>query len=229
MMNPKTLSRSVAYAAVIAAMLGATSMSARAAIVITEVAPWSSGNSPVGADWFELTNTGAADVSITGWKMDDNSNLFGNAVALTGITTIKAGESVIFIETSNLTSATSSFLSTWFGSQAPASLQIGAYSGSGVGLGTSGDAVNIFDASGVLQAKVIFGSSPSGPTYATFDNSALLNNASISTLSVAGAHGAFVAAGDSSEIGSPGSVPEPGTLVALGCGALALAQSRRRW
>lgn len=26
-------------------------------IFITGIVPWSSGNSPVGADWFELTNT----------------------------------------------------------------------------------------------------------------------------------------------------------------------------
>ncbi len=38
-------------------------------IFITEVAPWSSGNSPVGADWFELTNKGLSAVDITGGKL----------------------------------------------------------------------------------------------------------------------------------------------------------------
>ncbi|MEI9897707.1 MAG: lamin tail domain-containing protein [Chthoniobacter sp.] len=55
-------------------------------IIISEVAPWSSGNSPVGADWFEVTNIGTAAQDITGWKMDDNSNSFGSAVALNGVT-----------------------------------------------------------------------------------------------------------------------------------------------
>src|SRR5262249_15031211 len=39
-------------------------------LIISEVAPWSSGNSPVGADWFELSNTGTNNLDITGWKMD---------------------------------------------------------------------------------------------------------------------------------------------------------------
>src|SRR5262249_1854086 len=61
-------------------------------IIISEVAPWSSGNSPLGADWFEVTNIGSAAVDITGWKMDDNSNDFGVAVPLSGITSIGPGE-----------------------------------------------------------------------------------------------------------------------------------------
>ena len=51
-------------------------------VIISEVAPWSSGNSPYMADWFEVTNTSTSAVNITGWKMDDNSNSFGSAVAL---------------------------------------------------------------------------------------------------------------------------------------------------
>src|SRR5690349_7980988 len=47
-------------------------------IIISEVAPWSSGNSSIGADWFEVTNIGTAAANITGWKMDDNSNSFGS-------------------------------------------------------------------------------------------------------------------------------------------------------
>ena len=35
-----------------AALVAASAMPAHAAIQITEVAPWSSGNSPVGKDWF---------------------------------------------------------------------------------------------------------------------------------------------------------------------------------
>ena len=47
-------------------------------LIISEVAPWSSGNSPVGADWFEVTNTGAITVNLTGWRMDDSSPSFAN-------------------------------------------------------------------------------------------------------------------------------------------------------
>ena len=50
------------------------------------------------ADWFEVTNTGTTAVDITGWKIDDNSNAFGSAVALRGVTSIAAGKSAVFFE-----------------------------------------------------------------------------------------------------------------------------------
>jgi hypothetical protein len=201
---------------------------AASSIFITEVAPWASGSSPVAADWFELTNIGTSAVNIIGWKFDDNSNSFASAVALSGITSIGAGESVIFIEGATINTI---FRPNWFGANPPASLQIGNYTGSGVGLSTSGDAVNIYNATGVLQANVAFGVSPAGP-FATFDNAALLNNATISTLSAAGVNGAFIAVNSSSEIGSPGTIGSPttpavpGPLPLLGIGA-AFAYSRR--
>ncbi len=178
-----------------------------AAVIITEVAPWSSGNSPVNADWFEVTNAGGSAVNITGWKMDDNSNSFGSAVALNGITTIAPGESVIFIETATLATTKATFLNTWFGANAPAGLQIGSYSGSGVGLSTGGDAVNLYNSSGVLQANVTFGTSPAGP-FPSFNNAAGLNNTIISQLSDVGVNGAFVAVNGATakEIGSPGTI-----------------------
>ena len=179
------------------------------------MAPWSSGDSPVGGDWFEVTNAGTADQDITGWKMDDNSNAFSKAVALSGITTIHAGESVIFIETTGTTldAVKTAFIDTWFGGHAPANLQIGGYGGSGVGLSTDGDAVNLFDAGGNLQANVSFGASTTG---LTFDNAAGLNNTTISTLSQAGTDGAGPAAGDASEIGSPGSTINPPSSTIIG-------------
>ena len=177
-------------------------------LIISEVAPWSSGNSPVGADWFEVTNTGNTAVNITGWKMDDNSNSFAASVALNGITSIAAGESVIFLESSasNLPETViANFKSVWFGLNVPATLQVGTYQGGGVGLSTGGDAVNLYDSSGALQANVSFGSSPAGPSFPTFDNWAGLNNATISQLSILDVHHAFAAANDAFEIGSPGS------------------------
>src|SRR5262245_10929955 len=70
-------------------------------LIISEVDP-SGSSASYGADWFEVTNTGASDVNIAGWKMDDNSNAFASAVALRNIpglpsvTTIPVGKSVVF-------------------------------------------------------------------------------------------------------------------------------------
>ncbi|MEI7928416.1 MAG: SdiA-regulated domain-containing protein, partial [Verrucomicrobiales bacterium] len=175
-------------------------------LVISEVAPWSSSNS-IGllADWFEVTNIGTAAQSIVGWKMDDNSNAFGSAVALNGITSIAPGESVIFIESASPAAAVALFKTLWFGSSSPATLQIGTYTGSGVGLSTAGDAVNIFNAAGAVQARVDFGANGTGP-FKTFDNASGLNNVVLTNLAASGINGAFIAASDSNEIGSPGTI-----------------------
>jgi uncharacterized protein YjiK len=181
--------------------------SARPVLYISEVAPWSSGNSPVGSDWFEVTNSGSTAIDITGWKMDDNSNSFASGATFNGVTSIGAGQSVIFIECTpaELAAKSASFIQTWFGANAPANLVIASYSGSGVGLSTASDAVNLYNASGVLQANVSFGQSPTG-IYTTFNNAAGLNNAVISTPSVVGTNGAAKAVNDPAEIGSPGTV-----------------------
>jgi len=173
-------------------------------VIISEVSPASSGNSTYEADWFEATNSGSAPVSVSGWKMDDNSNAFANAVALNGVTSIAPGESVIFVEGDASTAA--AFKTAWFGASVPAGLQVGYYSGSGVGLSTGGDAVNLFDGSGARVTGVAFGSASAT---ATFDNAAGIGGTTlplptISTLSAVGTNGAFKDAGG--EIGSPGTI-----------------------
>ena len=143
-----------------------------------------------------MTNIGTAAANITGWKMDDNSNSFGSAVALNGITSIAPGESVIFIETTDHSAARSAaFKTLWFGANPPANLQIGNYSGSGVGLSTGGDAVNLFNATACCRPTSSSELHPPAP-FPTFDNAAGLNNATISTLSAVGVNGAFAAAND---------------------------------
>ncbi len=176
-------------------------------VSISEVAPWSSGNSPVAADWFEVTNNTGLAIDITGWRFDDNSALATSALTLTGVTSIAAGQSVIFIETGNGQTASgnaAAFVNTWFNGTAPAGLVIGSYSGPGAGLGTGGDQVNLYNAANVLQASVTFGASPASAPFGSFDNATGLNNTTISTLSANGVNGAFFASGGTTEIGSPG-------------------------
>jgi uncharacterized protein YjiK len=174
-----------------------------AALVISEISPWSSGSSPYGADWFELTNTGTVAIDLTGFKMDDNSNAFANAVALTGVSTLAAGRSAVFVEGSAATAT--AFVDAWYSGVAPVGFTIGTYSGGGVGLSTGGDAVNIFDPAGNRVAGVAFGVSTTGRT---FDNTAGVNSDAlplplVSTLSTVAVNKAFLA-GDGTEIGSPG-------------------------
>lgn len=177
-------------------------------VTISEVAPWGSGNSPAAADWFEVTNNGATTLDITGWKVDDSSNSFAASLALTGITSIAPGESVIFLESSLSNPAATvvaNFKSLWFGSNPPAGLQVGTYQGTGMGLSTGGDAINLYDTAGVQQANVVFGVSPT-TLYKTFNNAIGLANTTISVLSEVNVNDAFVALNDANEIGSPGSV-----------------------
>jgi hypothetical protein len=215
--RPKRTTRAVLAGGALVAMtaLAGTSIGTAHAslnpIIISEVAPWGSSFS-YGADWFEATNTTGAAIDITGWKMDDNSNSFAVAVPLSGVTSIAAGESVIFIEVTGPTSSTviTNFKAAWFPGGAPSGLQIGTYSGSGVGLSATADAVNLFNAAGTLQANVSFGAATQ---FISFDNAAGINNAAISASSVAGTNGAFTV-GATPETGSPGTTSNsPGTPV----------------
>jgi predicted extracellular nuclease len=176
-------------------------------ILITEINPSGSGSS-YSADWFELSNTSASSVSIAGWKMDDNSNAFVNSVVLRGVSSIAAGSSVIFLE-SDATGANDAtilaiFCGAWFGtSTPPSSFLYGFYGGSGVGLSSGGDAVNVFDATGNLVTRVDFAAASST---ATFENNSGVSPAS--TLSVAGVNGASVSF-SGAESGSPGTTTNP--------------------
>jgi hypothetical protein len=215
----------------------------KAQLIITEVDPSGSGNANgYVQDWFEVTNYGTSAVDITGWKMDDNSNSFSSAVPITNLTSIGAGKSAVFIEDTGSTAASeiSEFEQSWFGNNVPAGFEIGAYGGSGVGLSQSGDAVNLFNSTGTLEAGVQFGVSTNK---VSFDNSVakITNTGStdgtISTISVAGVNGAYISpTNPAGEVGSPGTVgavPEPSSwalalLVAGGFAMMVCQQKAKR-
>ena len=127
------------------------------------------------------------------------------------MTSIPAGKSAVFFEGladgSTDAAKIASFSTAWFGSSTPpAGFLIGAYGGSGVGLSTGGDAVNLFDAGGSRITGVSFGAATTG---VTFDNHAGLGSTAlplptVSTLSVVGVNSAFLSTTVVPETGSPG-------------------------
>jgi uncharacterized protein YjiK len=179
-----------------------------AQVAITEVAPWSSGNSPVAADWFELTNVGATKVDMTGWRMNDNHASFASSVPLEGVTSLAPGHSAVFVNGTE--TKADEFIADWYPGGAPTGFQIGWLS-DGPGLSTSGDQVNIYDSTGANVSGVAFGASPSTTPFGTFDNTAALGvgaatDPTLTTLSTGGTNEAFSADGGN-EIGSPGTAP----------------------
>jgi hypothetical protein len=203
---------------------------ARADIRITEVMSSSgTGGTP---DWFEVTNFGSSALNITGWKMDDNSFSSSAAVALNGVLSIGAGESVVFVEGVDL-AATVAFKSFWF-STPPAGLQVGYYSGSGVSFSSGGDGAILFDSTNNAVWHVNFGAATSGKT---FDNSlgtfgaaggAPFNSAPITTISQVGVNGAFQSNNALANVGSPGAVPEPSALGLLAVAGVVAGGFRRK-
>jgi len=192
----------------------------------------SSGNGTV--DWFEVTNYGLSDVSITGWKMDDSSFSSGSSVALSGVSSISSGQSVIFLESSSAETAISTFRTIW-GSNAT-SLIIGSYTGSGVGLSSGGDGLVLFDSIGVeMTPRVSFGTATAGSSfYYSYDSNGDPTtspnaNAILSTASLSNGQNTYTSSGNT---GSPGTamnaVPEPQTYILIGIGAAFLLWRMRR-
>ena len=199
------------------------------------------------ADWWEVTNYGSSAVDITGWKVDDSSFTSGSSVALNGITSISAGESVAFLETTTLDSGTvatliSSFRTFWGGSAASA--QIGYYAGSGIGLSSNGDGLVMFSGTTETTPRVSFGAATTGASFyygydAAGDPTTSPNtNAIVSTVGTLDGQSTFASATISTaqNIGSPGTavaaVPEPSAIALLAIGAgtgvtLVLRRARR--
>ena len=181
-------------------------LASQSALLITEIMPSGSGQ-----DWFELTNTGTGVVDLTGFKMDDNSFNFANAVEMQGIGQIAPGESVLFIEDTS----TGVFLSNH--GACLNGVRVGTYSGSGVGLGGSGDGVIVFNAQGAEQSRQSFGAATAKTSFFYgSDNSA-------ATLSLSGSQGAVTCG--NTDIASPGSSDLSGTLVRPGAPTSAVASA----
>jgi hypothetical protein len=161
------------------------------------------------ADWIEITNLGSATADITGFKIDDGSFSFATSLALNGITSIASGESVIFGESGSATFATD-FRTFW---GIDASVQVGTYSGSGIGLSSSGDGVILFNGAGTEITRVSFGAATAGTSFfwgynadGTFDtnNVGALNVGLLSSLGNNAGQLTITSANVAANIASPG-------------------------
>jgi MYXO-CTERM domain-containing protein len=203
----------------------AIASAANANIRITEVMSSSNGGGSPTPDWIEVTNYGSSAVDLTGWRMDDGSFNFAASVALNGISSIGAGESVIFIE-SAAGAAVSNFRTFWGGL---AGLQVGFYSGSGVGFSSGGDGACLFNGSGSILSQVSFTAATSGSSFFFgWDAAGALDPAYNGVVSTVGTIGTQVTVTSSSDTGSLGTaigVPAPSALALLGLAGLA---GRRR-
>ena len=168
-------------------------------------------------------------MSLSGWKMDDGSFNIAAAVALSGISSIGAGETVIFIESTG-GAGIGSFRTFWGGL---ANVQVGYYSGSGVSLSSGGDGVCVFSNLGVNVNQVSFGAATTGSSFFWgWDAQGAIDpnySGVVSTVGTIGTQVGFLSADPLANVGSLGTaiqVPGPGVAAAA---VLALAiRSRRR-
>ena len=213
---------------VLASLVAAVAVTnaATASLRITEVMSSSNGNGSATPDWFEITNYGSSAISVAGLRMDDNSFSFAVSRALLGITSIGAGETVIFLETSG--AAVDSFRTFWGGL---ARVQVGYYTGSGVSFSSGGDGMVLFDASGnEISPRVEFGAATSGSSFFWgYDSAGNLDPAyvaQISTVGMIGTQIGFASSGDIGSLGTAIGIPAPGALALVGLAGL-VARRRR--
>ena len=202
---------------------------------ITEIWPGNDPGSNLTDDWFEVTNVGDMDWTSADGDLyfDDDSSDPSVADLMSGITTIAAGESVIFVDGSATTGAAN--VAQWevlvWGPDLASLPQVGTYEGSGLSGG--GDGVTLFldtDSNGPSGTEII--------DFETYPNADAPNGGQSWDV----AQGAFsatlanavttTALNDAQlpAVGTPGflGVPEPGTIALTAIGLMGLLGVRRK-
>lgn len=186
-----------------------TAPSARAQLAITEIMSWASTNclgcaTPAGChpDFWELTNFGSRDVDLGGyWFADQNASFPEWAWALPDGLHIRPGESIIFVREGWPAVADAAGFRRWWGNdRLPPDLQIVFYP-QRYGFDNLQDAARLWDTTSNIVDQVYFGEARRGFTF-DYDLSTAEPR-----ISAAGVCGAFLAASDCGDVGSPGTAP----------------------
>lgn len=210
----------------IAALMIISAVSSYGQIRITEA--MSSSGTGGTADWFEVTNLGSVAIDITGWKVDDSSFAIATALALNGVTSIPAGKSVIFIESSAPDTEIPTFKAFW-GSTLD-NISVGSYTGSGIGLSSTADGIVLFDALGAeATPRLNFGAATAGKSFYWSYNSAgtVVDNGVVSSVgTINGTISNQVTITSTNVLGNIGS---PGTAIVLPLSANTISPSMKPW
>ena len=200
-------------------------IAARADLVITEVMSSSvHTNTVANGDWWELFNSGASDIDLTGYSWDDNSATAGSADF--NNVTIAAGTYLIVCQ--ETIGAEQAWRDVWGIAASVPVINLGNTEFQN--FGSTGDEVHLYSPALVELAAVTFGAATIGFSF-EWDNAGTSLG-----LSVIGENGAFQATASGGgvtgpDVGSPGTgaaIPEPGTAALLVLGAAALLRRRSR-
>ncbi|MDB6038674.1 MAG: hypothetical protein JWM99_2515 [Verrucomicrobiales bacterium] len=176
------------------------------ALVITEVMSAQSTNVAGHGDWWEITNFGTNSIPLKGYRFDDSSATLKSAVTITNDAMIAPGESVVFVE-----GMTGDEFRAWWGSEnVTPNVQVITYRGSGLGLSSIGDAINLWNAAASddtdTVATAVFSTATLGQSFGFNADSN-----EFGALSEAGTFGAIIAP-NGGDIGSPGYIRNHATL-----------------
>ena len=229
-----------------ALLAGVSSTHAQGLLRITEA--MSSGDI---TDWFEITNLGNSAYNFSNHRMDDNSFSITNSIPLVGISSIGAGESVIFIETSNALRTTytndagvvTAFKNNWGGLSG---IQVGYYNGQslGVSLSSTGDGLTLFSDSSTNNGtelpgpfgtssnliRVSFGAATAGSSfYWSYDSTGASTSSATGVVTDANTPGVLLTWNNAGTTmnATPGTIPEPSSASLLILGGFGLMALRR--
>jgi hypothetical protein len=206
--------------AAVVTMLLSMSFMSRAQLRITEVMSSSShANTSVNGDWWELYNSGASAIDLTGYSWDDNTVTPGSA-DFNGLT-IGPGQAIVIVQ-ENI-GAEQTWKDLW-GISGITVLNLGNTEFQNFSSG--GDEVHLYNPSSIEIASVSFGAATSGYSF-EWDSAG--NSLGLSVLGENGAFQATLDAGGGPDIASPGVVsviPEPSAFTLLALGGLVLIGRR---